>query len=99
MPGYAADKVEKTEKKDNVSTQSAKQGIADAVITTKIKAAYAKDKVVSMLRISVDTDDKGVVTLGGTAKSKAEVDQAVKLAREVEGVKSVRNDIRIDAAK
>ena len=78
-------------------TESVKENVGDAIITTKIKAEYAKDKTVSAMHVKVDTDDKGVVTLSGTAKSKAEADQAVKLARETKGVTSVKNEIAIQA--
>ena len=82
--GYAAEKS---------MTQSTKEAISDSVITTKIKAEYAKDKLVSAMRIKVDTDDKGLVTLSGNARSKAEADQAEKIARETKGVTSVMNNI------
>jgi len=70
------------------------QPVDDTMITTKVKAAYAKDKTVSALATEVNTVN-GVVKLTGTAKSKAEADQAVALARRVEGVKSVQNDSKI----
>jgi osmotically-inducible protein OsmY len=70
----------------------------DALITTKIKAEHAKDKDVSATKISVDTTN-GVVTLGGTAKSKAEADKAVTLAKNVKGVTSVKNNIKVEAAR
>ncbi len=75
------------------ATESIKNDLSDTVITTRVKAEFAKDKMVSATRVKVETDDKGVVTLSGTAKSKAEADQAVKLARNTKGVTSVRNDI------
>ena len=74
---------------------SAKEVVKDSVITTKIKAAMAKDKEVSALNIKVDTDNSGVVQLSGTAKTKAEAEKAVTIARGVEGVTSVKNDIRV----
>ena len=86
VAGYAAEKS---------MTQSTKEAITDSVITTKIKAEYAKDKMVSAMRIKVDTDDKGVVTLSGNARSKAELDQAEKIARETKGVTSVKNNIMV----
>ena len=75
--------------------ENVKEAVADSVITTKIKAEYAKDKQVSALNIKVDTDDKGVVTLSGKAKSTAEADKAVKIARDTKGVTSVKNDIMV----
>ena len=67
--------------------------IDDAAITTMIKAKYAKDKTVSAMNISVDTDKEGMVTLSGEAKSKVESDKAASIARHTKGVKSVKNDI------
>ena len=83
----------------SASTSASKEGGSpDALITTKIKAEHAKDKDVSATKISVDTTN-GVVTLGGTAKSKAEADKAVMLAKNVKGVTSVKNNIKVEAAK
>lgn len=81
----------------NSATESAKENVRDAVITTKIKAEYAKDKDVSMMKIRVDTDDNGLVTLSGNAKSRAEADKAVRIARDTKGVSSVKNEIKVQA--
>ncbi len=89
VAGYAAD--------TKPMKESIKENVGDSVITTKIKAKYAKDKGVSALNIKVDTDDKGVVTLSGDAKSKAEADKAVKIARATKGVTSVNNEIKVQA--
>lgn len=74
---------------------SPKTFVKDAVITTKIKAEFAKDKQVSVRHIKVDTDNKGVVQLSGTARSQQEVEKAVQIARNVEGVVAVENRIQI----
>lgn len=92
VAGYAADQMSKD--KPSV-TEKVKENVGDAVITTKIKTEFAKDKQVSALNINVDTDDKGVVTLKGTAKSKAEADKAVSIAKETKGVTQVKNEIRV----
>jgi hyperosmotically inducible protein len=76
-------------------TQSVKETANDAAITTKIKAEYAKDKDVSVMNIKVDTDYKGIVTLSGNAKSQMEADKAVTLAKNVSGVTSVTNNIKV----
>jgi hyperosmotically inducible periplasmic protein len=78
-------------------TESVKENVGDAVITTKIKAEFAKDKDVSALKIKVDTDDKGVVTLSGNAGSKQERIKAARIARSIKGVTSVKNEIKIEA--
>jgi hyperosmotically inducible protein len=92
--GFAADKA--PEKKDTPTrTEKAKEAISDSVITTKIKAEMAKDKQVSALHIKVETDANGMVQLSGNAKSKAEADKAVALAKGVKGVKDVDNKIMV----
>ena len=63
----------------------------DTAITAKIKAAQAADTTVRATRIDVETDNNGVVTLSGTARSQAEIDRATQIARGVEGVTSVNN--------
>jgi hyperosmotically inducible protein len=76
------------------STQeSTGEYLDDSVITAKVKSAFVADKQVSALDIQVTTF-KGVVQLSGFASSRQEIDRAVELAREVPGVKSVKNDIR-----
>ena len=68
--------------------------IDDTTITTKVKAAFAENKSVDMTSISVETLD-GTVMLSGFAKSSAEKSQAEALARDVKGVKSVKNSLTI----
>jgi hyperosmotically inducible protein len=85
---------------DSDSDRSSPKAYAkDSVITTKIKAKFALDKAVSALHIKVDTDNKGIVTLSGNAKSQEEADKAVSIARGVEGVVSVENNITIAASR
>ena len=75
-----------------------KTKVGDAVITTKVKAELAKDKAVSATDIKVETDSNGLVQLTGTAKSQAEADKAVVLAKNVKGVTGVKNDIVVAPA-
>jgi hyperosmotically inducible protein len=69
--------------------------VADSVITTKVKAKLADERMSSLARIGVDTDAKGGVVLSGTARSQREADQAVAIARATEGVTSVTSTIQI----
>lgn len=73
-----------------------KTGVAidDAAITAKVKTAFAKDPDVSAMKVNVDTD-KGYVTLKGEVKSSAERAKAAQLARNVEGVKGVNNNLTV----
>ena len=68
--------------------------IDDAAITSSVKLRLAESKAVSATAIGVETLN-GVVQLSGFARSAAERSAAEKLAREVKGVKAVRNEIAI----
>lgn len=69
--------------------------VDDVVITGKVKAAIlGESSLKSAAEINVETF-KGVVQLSGFASSAAAANKAVELARNVAGVRSVKNDIRI----
>ena len=74
--------------------ESTGEYIDDTAITTKVKAAFVQDKTVSAGDIVVETF-KGRVQLSGFADNQAEIERAVRVASQVPGVKSVRNDIRL----
>jgi len=69
--------------------------VKDSVITTKIKAKLADEKVSSLAHIKVDTHSKGAVVLSGKVRTQEEADKAVSIARETEGVTSVKSHIRV----
>ena len=66
--------------------------IDDSVITTKIKSQLAADDFLKSFQISVESR-KGIAQLSGFVDSQKAVDKAGQIARGVEGVKSVRNDL------
>jgi len=68
--------------------------IDDTTITTRVKTAMLNDPAVGGLRIDVDTY-KGVVTLSGRVKSQTEHDQAMALARKVDGVTDVKDALQV----
>jgi osmotically-inducible protein OsmY len=68
--------------------------IDDTSITTRVKTAMLNDPAVGGLRIDVDTF-KGVVTLSGRVKSQSEKDQAIALARTVDGVTEVKDALQV----
>ena len=74
--------------------ESTGQYIDDTAITTNVKAAIFSDPVLKSAEINVETF-KGRVQLSGFVSSKANMDQAVTLARNVGGVTSVGNDMRL----
>jgi hyperosmotically inducible protein len=71
--------------------------VDDAMLTAKIKARMTADGRVSPSRVDVDTLN-GNVTLGGEAPTQEEKDAAAEVARSVEGVKSVSNQIIVNPA-
>ena len=68
--------------------------VADAVITTKIKADLFKEPELSAMAIHVETE-KGVVMLSGFVDKKADADKAVRLAKGIEGVTQVKSAIKV----
>lgn len=70
--------------------------LTDAGITTKVKAALLTEKSLKSLPIGVETND-GVVTLSGGVRTAAEMKHAEDVARHVQGVRDVRNVLRLDA--
>jgi osmotically-inducible protein OsmY len=69
----------------------------DAWLTAKIQSKYFIDTDVKGRRIDVDTQN-GVVTLTGSVGSEAERRQAVALARNTDGVREVKDQLRLDAS-
>ncbi|MES1998960.1 MAG: BON domain-containing protein [Pseudomonadota bacterium] len=68
--------------------------IDDAVITTKVKAAIFNEPTLKSTEINVETF-KGTVQLGGFVNSQADINKAVEVTRKVEGVRAVKNDMRL----
>ena len=78
----------------SMTGQSAGQYIDDTSITTSVKAKLTAEKAVNFTRIDVDTTNQ-VVTLNGIVESADQKAKAEQLAREVGGVKSVKNNLQI----
>lgn len=68
--------------------------IDDSVLTTKVKAAVFNEPSLKSTEINVETF-KGVVQLSGFVNSQADINKAADVARDVKGVKSVKNDMRV----
>jgi hyperosmotically inducible periplasmic protein len=75
--------------------ESAGDYLDDATITAKVKATLLADSRVKGLVIDVETL-KGTVQLNGTAKSDAERRRAEELAKSVDGVTTVKNNIAVN---
>ena len=66
----------------------------DPLITATVKSKMLADATVSGLKINVDTAD-GVVSLTGDVASTIEKRRALEIARETDGVKSVKDQLKI----
>jgi len=66
----------------------------DASITAAVKTELLADSFTPALHIHVATKDR-VVTLSGKVKSRAEKDEAVRVARAVGGVSAVQDELDI----
>lgn len=71
------------------------QAIDDAAITTAVKSKYLADDTLKGLDISVETDH-GVVMLTGSVQSEAAREHATQIARGVDGVVSVNNELTVN---
>jgi hyperosmotically inducible protein len=69
--------------------------VKDSIITTKVKAKLAEEKMASLVNVKVDTDAKGAVYLSGNVKTQQEADKAVSIARGTDGVTSVMSKLKI----
>jgi hyperosmotically inducible protein len=78
----------------NSTNESAGEYIDDTWITTRVKAALVGDPVVKATEVNVETF-KGVVQLSGFVESDEAMNKAVEIAREIPGVSSVENDMRV----
>ncbi|HJV68465.1 BON domain-containing protein [Ideonella sp.] len=68
--------------------------VDDTAITTAVKARFVDNREVDASSIRVETLN-GVVMLSGFAKSENERSTAESIARKVNGVKSVKNEIAV----
>ena len=74
--------------------ESTGEYMSDTWITTKVKTALVDDPLVKAREVNVETF-KGVVQLSGFVSSREAMSQAIRVTGGIEGVKSVKNDMRI----
>ncbi|QMR46364.1 molecular chaperone OsmY [Citrobacter freundii] len=78
--------------RDSKST-SVKGYAGDTATTSEVKAKLLADDIVPSRKVKVETTD-GVVQLSGTVDSQAQIERAESIAKAVDGVKSVKNDLK-----
>ncbi|MEN4519488.1 molecular chaperone OsmY [Pantoea agglomerans] len=77
------------------SKASSMKGYAgDTATTSEIKAKLLADDIVPSRNVKVETTD-GVVQLSGQVANQAQSDRAESIAKAIEGVKSVKNDLTV----
>jgi hyperosmotically inducible periplasmic protein len=82
---------ERAQNREKVSSTA-----ASATLTTKVKSALAADVgLKTMTNIDVDSNN-GVVTLKGRVDTADQKKQAEKVAKQVDGVKSVKNQLKVE---
>ena len=79
------------------AANSAMTAVDDATITARVNASLAQDPDLSALKINVDTVN-GKVTLNGPAPSTVARDRAESLAKAVDGVTAVNNQLVVTAS-
>ena len=80
---------------DSANSRSAGEFTDDAALTAKVKSAIATDAgAKTAAALNVETY-RGVVQLTGFVDSDDQVNRAVSAAKKVQGVRSVKNDIRL----
>mgnify|MGYP003586163567 FL=1 len=79
------------------AANSAMTAVDDATITARVNASLAQDPDLSALKINVDTVN-GKVTLNGPAPTTVARDRAESLAKAVDGVTAVNNQLVVTAS-
>jgi osmotically-inducible protein OsmY len=74
--------------------ESAGEAVDDAVVTAKVKAKLVDDDVTKAYQIEVETF-KGTVQLSGSVDSEEARSRATELAKDVGGVKNVKNSLQV----
>jgi hyperosmotically inducible protein len=68
--------------------------VDDGIVTARVKAAFVADASVKSLDIAVATR-KGEVQLSGFVDNQGQIDHAIEVARGIEGVRSVSNQMSV----
>ncbi len=92
----AQSKTEQMKDKARSTTDEAKGVVSDSWITSKTKIALFSDERVKGREVSVETQ-KGVVHLRGKVDSDEAKSAAADVAKGIDGVKSVKNDLQVVA--
>jgi osmotically-inducible protein OsmY len=90
--GNATTSAREAADKAKAALKESGEALTDAAITTAVKSRLVANAAADAARIDVDTKDH-VVTLTGTVSSAAEKAAALRAAREMSGVRQVRDKL------
>lgn len=90
--------VDSAASKVDSSAKKVSHYMSDSAITTKVKSALSQEKEIKSGLIHVTTR-KGVVSLDGSVVTKEQADKAIELAKGVDGVKDVHNNLKVKGDK
>lgn len=74
--------------------EAARKYLEDSVITSRVKSAIADEPDLESLAINVETY-KATVQLSGFISAQCDISKVVKIARNVQGVEAVRNNLQV----
>jgi osmotically-inducible protein OsmY len=90
----AKDKVDQSTAAVEQKMEQAGEAISDVGLTAKVKTALIAEPNLSAMSINVDTSER-VVTLSGECETQAQADRAVAIAQSIEGVRTVKNNLKL----
>ena len=74
--------------------ETAGQNLDDGVLTTSVKTSLASDKLVTLTRVGVETNN-GIVYLTGEVETDEQKSRVGSVASQVKGVKQVVNNLQV----
>lgn len=82
-----------TEREEFQPTAASMKALRDLALRSRVAAMFAQDQRTRSTELEVTADD-GIVTVTGTTQSPALLEAVAAVAREVEGVRDVRSEVR-----
>jgi hyperosmotically inducible protein len=77
--------------------KTAGQTMTDSKITASVQSKLTADRASNFTRVDVDTD-RGIVSLSGVVPSAEQKSRAEELARQVNGVTRINNNLQIQSS-
>lgn len=78
----------------SIAGKTAEETVDDASITAAVQSRLTADRMANFTRVDVDTQ-QGVVNLSGIVPSADQKVRAAEIARQVQGVKRVNNNLQV----